>query len=316
VLSAAAAAPGETVRVTGQSWPAGQLVQLTTCGELARAGSASCDMPAALATTAREDGGFAVDLVLGKPPRPCPCVVHVAMVGGGGTGVVDLPIELRGHPVGQVPALGATQARVEVVEAGLSGRRGLSAWFGGAQRLSLTYTVRNAGAEPIRGVPLILRVGGDQSTVDAGELPAGQLRSYELPVDIPFAAFGRYRVEASIGGVGVATVGHEAYPWGLVLLNVIGLVLIGWGIRRRLRRARPAEDQGLTSVVRVPAWQAYLVFDDAPGSGRLRRLAGDNLSPEQVQDMLSAPRHTSNAVIDLEALDAVLSARAAGKREP
>jgi hypothetical protein len=175
--------------------------------------------------------------------------------------------------------------------------------------------VRNAGAEPIRGVPLILRVGGDQSTVDAGELPAGQVRSYELPVDIPFAAFGRYRVEASVGGVGVATVDHEAYPWGLVLLNAIGLALIGWGIHRRLRRSRPAEE-GLTSVVRVPAWQAYLVFDDAPGSGRLHRLAGDHLSPQQVQEMLSSQRHTSNAVIDLEALDAVLSAPAAGKREP
>ncbi|GIH02424.1 hypothetical protein Rhe02_04910 [Rhizocola hellebori] len=314
-LSTSAAAPGEKVRVTGQGWPAGQLVQLTTCGELGRAGSASCDMPTALAITAREDGGFAVDLVLGKPSRPCPCIVHVAMVGGGGTGHVDLPIELRGHPVGPVPEVAATRARVEVVQASLSGRGAVSAWFGGAQRLTLTYTVRNAGAEPIRGVPLILRVGGDQSTVDAGELAAGQTRSYQLPVDIPFAAFGRYRVEASIGGVGVATTDHDARPWGLVLLNAIGLTLIGWGVYRRFRRPK-AQGEGLSSVVRVAQWQAYLVFDDAPGSARLRRLAGDELSPQEVQSLLSTPRLTNNAVIDLEALDAVLLARAAGKREP
>jgi hypothetical protein len=321
-LSTQLAVSGDTIRATGANWPAGQLIQLVTCGELGLTGSGSCDMRAALATMVRADGTFGVDVVVGNPPKPCPCVLHVAMVGQGASGHVDAPLDIAGHAKGEVPTVGGTTARLEVVEARLTGGNSLTAWLGGEQRRTLVYTVRNPGPSPVRGLPITVLVGkgggGDPVAVpDAGELTAGQTRTYEIEVLIPFAAFGRYAVQADLGGLARASVPHDAYPWGLLLANVVGLALIAWGIVRRLRsRRKPAPHAGpgelaLPSVVRLPELSAYLVFDDAPGIRRLRRLSGDQLAGEQLRALLAQPAGDSggSAVIDLDALDRLLADR-------
>ncbi|GIF93556.1 hypothetical protein [Catellatospora chokoriensis] len=323
-LSAPKARPGETVRVTGANWPAGRLVQLVTCGELALGGSASCDMRGALATAVRPDGTFSVVLTVGEPPRPCPCVVHAAAVGAGESGHVDAPLDVSGHPTGPVPVPARTQAQVDVVEARLTGGGSVSAWFGGPQQRTLVYTVRNAGASALTGAPLTVRVGNGLDAVPTpptGELRPGETRTYEVAVTIPFAAFGAYPVTVELGGLGRAKAVHQAYPWGLVLLNVIGLALIGFGVLRLLRRRRvravgPAlAGDGpmlLPAVVRVPDLGAYLVFDDAPGAGRMRRLAGGQLAPDEVRRLLEREPRQPDAVVDLRALDAYLATRERG----
>jgi hypothetical protein len=329
-LSSQLIVSGDVVHATGANWPAGQLIQLVTCGELGVNGSGGCDMRAAVATTVRADGGFDIDVVIGDPPKPCPCVLHVAMVGAGGNGHVDAPLDIAGHARGEVPPTGVRVARLEVVGARLTGGNGFTAWLGGEQRRTLVYTVRNPGPEPVRDLPLTVLVGkgggGDPAAVpDSGELVAGQTRTYEVEVTIPFAAFGRYAVRADLGGLAPASVPHDAYPWGLLLANVLGLLLIGWGVARRLRsrrrRAAPVlagpGELLLPSVVRLPELRAYLVFEDAPGSRRLRRLAGDQLAGARLRALLDEPAAgPGSAVIDLEALDRLLAQRLADQSPP
>ncbi|MEV4414045.1 NEW3 domain-containing protein [Catellatospora sp. NPDC049609] len=320
-LSAARARPGDAVRVTGANWPAGQLVQLVTCGELALPGSSSCDMRAALAAAVGRDGGFAVSLTVGEPPRPCPCVVHVSAVGAGGGGHVDAPIEISGHPTGPVPRPARTPTSLEVVEARLTGGGSLPAWLGAPHERTLVYTVRNAGTQTLTGVPLTVRVGNGADAVatpPTGELRPGETRTYQVAVPIPFAAIGDYPVTAELGGLGQARAVHRAYPWGLVLLNLVGLIMIALGVRRLLRRRRVrgygpqlAVDGAvlLPAVVRLPDLGAYLVFDDAPGAGRMRRLAGGRLTPEDLRRLLEREAQQPTAVVDLAALDAFLTSR-------
>lgn len=328
-LSAQSVISGETIKAVGSNWPAGQLIQLVTCGDLGLTGSGSCDMRAALATMVRPDGTFAVDVRVGDPPRPCPCVLHVAMVGLGGDGHVDAPLDIAGHARGEPPAVAGTTARLEVVEARLTGGDSLAAWMGGEQHRTLVYTVRNPGPGTVRGLPLTVLVGkgggGDPAAVpDSGELTAGQTRTYEVEVLIPFAAFGRYAVQADLGGLGRASVPHDAYPWGLLLGNVLGALLIGWGVARRLRshRRRRSAPTGtdrvlLPAVVRLPELSAYLVFDDAPGARRLRRLSGDQLTGERLRALLEPVGDSaSTAVIDLAALDRLLADRLVPVRDP
>jgi hypothetical protein len=322
---APSARPGAALRVTGAGWPAGQLLQLVTCGELAMTGSGACDMRAALATPARADGTFSVDIRVGDPPRPCPCVVHVALVGTGASGHVDVPLDIPGHASGPAPTATSTLARLDVTRIGLGGRPSWTEWFGARAERTLVYEVRNPGAQSLRELPLNVRVGkggGDPTAAPrSGEIRPGETREYRVPVTIPFAAFGRYQVRADIAGLGTASVHHDAYPWGLLALNVAGVALIAVGVRRRLRAWRHGdapvphgEDSLLLPpLVRVPALGAVLVFDDAPGARRLQRQARAQISAATLRRLIGEQdADGGTAIVDLAALDVVL----AGERVP
>ncbi|MET7425111.1 hypothetical protein [Dactylosporangium sp. NPDC005555] len=319
-VGAPSAKPGATLKVTGAGWPAGQLLQVVTCGELALTGSGACDMRAALATPARPDGTFSVDIRVGDPPRPCPCVVHVALVGAGTSGHVDVPLDIPGHTTGPAPAVAGTVARLDVVRIHLDGRASWTEWFGARAERTLVYEVRNPGGQSLRELPLNVRVGkggGDPAEAPrSGEIRPGETREYRVPVTVPFAAFGRYQVRADIAGLGAASVAHDAYPWGLLALNVLGVALIVLGVHRRLKARRlagapvPRSDDPLLlpPLVRVPALGAVLVFDDAPGAHRLHRRATAQISAATLRELLGEPDGDGGtAIVDLAALDAVLT---------
>ncbi|MGW0432068.1 hypothetical protein ACWDV4_05925 [Micromonospora sp. NPDC003197] len=333
-LAAPAAAPGDRLGVTGSGWTAGALVQLVTCGQLAIAGSASCDMRAALAVPVRPDGTFAVQFVLSAPPVPCPCVVHATLVGGTARGQADAPLELTGHAMGDTPTVAAAPVRLDLVEVRIAGRSGWRSLFGAATTRTFVYTVHNPGPQPLPNPPLNVQFGrdggGDRvSTPGTGDIRPGETRTYRVPVTTPFAAFGRYTVRADLGGFSPAEVTFRKYPWGLFGLHLLGAAMIIVGVARRIanRRNRPplpmmaAAPAGalLPPVVRVGSLGAYLVFDDAPGVGRLRRRARAHLSVAGLRDLLGdAGLATGSgaegpgagaAVIDLAALDAVLATR-------
>ncbi|MGI5184916.1 hypothetical protein ACQEVZ_52560 [Dactylosporangium sp. CA-152071] len=318
--AAPSAKPGATLRITGAGWPAGQLLQLVTCGELAMTGSGACDMRAAVATPARADGTFGVDIRVGDPPRPCPCVVHVALVGTGASGHVDVPLDIPGHATGPAPTAASTIARLDVVRIRLTGRPSWTEWFGARAERTLVYEVRNPGAQSLRELPLNVRVGkggGDPAEAPrSGEIRPGETREYRVPVTIPFAAFGRYQVRADIAGLGAASVGYDAYPWGLLALNVFGVALIVLGVHRRLKARRhrdtlvpqSADPLLLPPLVRVPALGAVLVFDDAPGANRLRRKARAQISAATLRELIGEPDGDGGtAIVDLAALDTVLA---------
>ncbi|MEV6299996.1 hypothetical protein AB0M02_11400 [Actinoplanes sp. NPDC051861] len=318
-LSAGSGKAGDVVRVAGQGWPAAELIQFVTCGEGGVTGSAGCDTRAALATPVRADGTFVVDVQIGSPPRPCPCVVHITSVLGA-PAVVDLPFALADHAVGAVPKSADPIRELAVQDARLTGGTA-AAWFGAPDRLTLTYTIRNPSASSLVDATVQVRLGGggNDSVVYQHEVEnvgPGQSRTFSVPVELPLFAFGRYVVRADVSGLAPARLSRDAYPWGLLILNVAGLVLIAWGVLRRLRSRRvlahadPAQAM-LPAVVRLGSLGAFLVFDDAPGAGRLRRLAGAQLSLEALRELVGEPSGPSggDSVLDLAALTHVLARR-------
>ncbi|MFD1363798.1 hypothetical protein [Actinoplanes sichuanensis] len=320
-LSATEAAPGEKIRVTGEGWEPGRLLQFVTCGEGGVTGSVACDTRGALATPVGEDGAFVVDLTVGEPPKACPCVIHVAAVQGDADAVVDLPITLTGHAVGQVPKSADPVRQLIVQDVRLTGGT-VAAWFGAPDELTLIYTIRNPTTSTLVNATVQARLGGGgddnvfyRETIT--DLGPGQSRTLQVPVELPFAAFGRYVIQVDVSGLAQARVTLQAYPWGLLLINVFGLVLIAWGVLRRLRRrgtepawADPTRTM-LPSVVRLGGLGAFLVFDDAPGARRLRRMAGAQLSLDHLRHMLGSDHGPGggDSVLDLNALGHVMARR-------
>ncbi|MET8150636.1 hypothetical protein ACIBSW_11150 [Actinoplanes sp. NPDC049668] len=319
-LSTDRARTGDTVRVTGSGWPAGQLVQAVTCGEGGLTGSVACDNRGALATPVRPDGTFRIDLQVGDPPRACPCVVHLGLVQGADDSVVNLPLAVTGHASGPLPKTAAPPHVLTLQEARLSGGS-LLAWFGWPDHLKLTYTVRNPSTATLTSATLSARMAGNGNDdifyqAPVGSLGPGQSRTFVVPVEIPPLAFGRYAMGVDVGGLAVGRAHHQAYPWGLFLLNAAGLLLIAWGVLRRLRRRRrfaelSAADAVLPAVVRLGGLGAFLVFDDAPMAGRLRRHAGGMLSTEGLRTLIGAGGGPGrgDSVLDLDALGHVLARR-------
>ncbi|SNY75254.1 hypothetical protein [Paractinoplanes atraurantiacus] len=317
-LGAGEAKAGDTMRVTGSGWPAGQLIQLVTCGEGGLSGSVACDNRAALATPVRPNGTFVVDLQIGDPPRACPCVVHAALVEGRSGQVVNEPLTITGHPVGPLPSSGAPPRVLEVQDARIS-RGSFASWFGWPDKLTMTYTVRNPTVSTLANATVRARMlqGGDDNVFlqeNISDLGPGQSRTFLVTVAIPVAAFGRYGVSADVSGLAEARVHHDAYPWGLFAVNAIGLLLIAWGLLHRYRRrSEPAlidpSQPALPAVVRVGSLGAFLVFDDAPGSGRLRRLAAGQLSTDGLRTLLGTSPGRGGSVVDLDALDRVMRRR-------
>jgi fluoride ion exporter CrcB/FEX len=320
-LSTDKARPGDTVRVTGSSWPGGQLVQVVTCGEGGLTGSVACDNRAALATPVRPDGTFLIDLQVGDPPKACPCVIHIGLVQGVDDSSVNLPLALTGHTTGALPTTTATAHTLVLQEVKLSGGSFL-AWFGWPDHLRLRYTVRNPTTATLTGATLSARMAGNgtddifyQSAVQ--NLGPGQSQTFIVPVGIPVFAFGKYAVSVDIGGLAPARASHQAYPWGLFVINALGALLIAWGVLRRMRKRREfaelsAADAVLPAVVRLGGLGAFLVFDDAPMARRLRRHAGGMLSTDGLRTLIGAgdggPRG-GDSVLDLDALGQVLARR-------
>ncbi|GIF26128.1 hypothetical protein BJ973_003398 [Actinoplanes tereljensis] len=320
-LSADTAKVGDTVRVTGSGWPAGQLVQLVTCGEGGLTGSVGCDNRAALATPVREDGTFLVDLQVGEPPKACPCVVHIGLVQGVDDSAVNLPLTLAGHAAGALPKTTASARELQFQYGRLS-HGSIGAWFGAPDHLKLTYTVRNPTTATLNNATLSARMAGNGTDdiyyqAPVADLGPGQSRTLSVPVDIPMFAFGRYAVTVDIGGLATARVHHDAYPWGLFALNAFGLALIIWGLLRRLAKRRQfrelsAADAVLPAVVRLGGLGAFLVFDDAPMARRLRRHAGGALSTDGLRTLIGAGPafvQKNDSVLDVDALGHVLARR-------
>ncbi|WP_436529387.1 LEA type 2 family protein [Actinoplanes sp. HUAS TT8] len=319
-LSTGSAKPGETVRVTGEGWAAGKLLQFVTCGEGGLTGSAACDMRAALATPVRADGTFVVDLQVGDPPKACPCVVHIAGVQGETDEPVNLLLALSGHNSAALPAAATVAHQLEVQDYHLSGQTA-AAWFGAPEHLKLTFTVRNPTDSTLVDATLQARLGGGGSDnvfhqEKVTGLGPGQSRTFTVPVDIPLFAFGRYVVTADVGGLAGVRMRYNAYPWGLILINVAGVLLIAWGVLRRLLRRRelrhvnPA-DAMLPAVVRLGGLGAYLVFDDAPGARRLHGRAGAQLSLDGLRHLIGPGQgqQRGDSVLDVDALGHVLARR-------
>lgn len=291
------AAPGSQVRVIGSGWPSNGIVQTATCGQLAIEGSASCDMRSALATPVRADGTIDLLVTVGTPPVQCPCVLHVTSVGlVTDPLVVDVPFVVTGIAVGETPVRGVAEAQLEVIGTRLRGGGGVGPWFGASTTRTLDYTVRNVGGRALPDTAIEVELVGSgagrvTNVPTTGPVAPGETRTYNIDVPVPFAAFGGYTVQVAASELAAADADFKVTPWGLILLNLIGVAMIIVGVRRR-RGARAVAAQPtaaalgpipvgdvmiLPDVVHVPALGAYLVFADTPAARRVQRQSGGNL---------------------------------------
>ncbi|MFI9262476.1 hypothetical protein ACIGT4_32935 [Streptomyces sioyaensis] len=237
-LSAKEAGKGGSLTVTGRGWRPKALLTLLICGQNMIGGSNSCANGDGRATTTDAHGAFRRKLPVAEPPKPCPCVVHVATVTGAAA-AADAPFTVAGHPVAPLPRE-TTGGRLAVLaQPRLAGSSGLLTWFGAPAQRELTVTVGNLGPAPARDP--VFRVGTSHGVFAPkweeqqwrGTIPAGKKAQIRLPVELPAGAHGDYLVSLAYGG---RTLVEQPWgvgrPWGVTLFWVLLCVVIPTAVFR------------------------------------------------------------------------------------
>lgn len=247
-LSPQEAGPGKEITVTGRGWKPATLLTLLVCGQNAIGGTNSCSNASGRAVTTDARGGFTQKLPAAAPPKPCPCVVHVATVMGD-SAAVDAPFTVTGHPVAALPQQSGA-GRLAVLTARLEGGGGLLTWFGSPPQRRLVFTVGNLGSAPVKDP--VFQVGVSHGVFAprweeqqwSGSVAPGMKQQIKLPVELPSGAHGDYRVQLRYGGkVLVAEPWDVGRPWGVTLFWILLCVVVPAAVFRIgmavVDRARP-----------------------------------------------------------------------------
>lgn len=291
VLDRTEAQPGQRVSVTLSGWRSTS-VNLSVCGNLARRGSADCNVAASQEVRLANGSDVTlIYLVVFAPPTTCPCVVRAASQGQ--EEVVLLPIGLVGVPVGPIVGPDSREPVSVSVEARAADRGALGALraaLGGPVLYRVKVSLRNVSAGPISEISLKGAAGrGRSDTAVSFNLPSpgaiapGQTWEHELLVTTPslMLAGAAWRVTASgAGAPAVATTVTSRAPIGLFLLGavlVIDIAVMAWRMtvgRRRRRLTSPLAPDLAEDALKVrepfrdravPDPSAPLVADDEPG---------------------------------------------------
>ncbi len=252
--------PADTkIAVQGQGWPSSILLQVALCGNLFLNGISDCDTPHAVTTTSTTEGTFFVDMIVGIPPAPCPCVLHVSSPES--LKAVDQPFEVFGAET--APPSAQVVTRSVVLTGEVSGSGPWTAWLGGAAERTFTLTVQNTGTVPLLNPAVVVTAGqGDNPTSVVaqpllGEIPPGGTATAIVPVTLGPPTFGRYTVKATVSGVDQPTTVSgttSSYPFVLIGIAwlVIQIPLLGLYRRRRLGPEDPLE-YDFDSLLLAPA---------------------------------------------------------------
>lgn len=234
------ARPGERVVVESSGWPAGAQVQGAVCGDLGIGGSKACRLSGATLGRAGADGQVRLEIVVAKPPRPCPCVVRITTFSSVAVSF-DAPLNVIGHPVGTPPVPVEPSARIEVGAVKVT-NGGAGRWFGLASEATLAVTVRNTGSVQAAAPPLRYGFGvGDVSpdeTYRSGVIvPAKQERIIEIPAEVPSGFGGAFRaVVQTDETAALSSVRWTSRPWALFSLFVAMVLLVAMMVRKPTRR--------------------------------------------------------------------------------
>lgn len=259
--------PGTSIDVVGAGWPANAQVQLSTCGGLAIEGSNSCDARAVTAVGTDAKGRFEVNVALGKPPRPCPCVIHVMSMAT--PRVVDIPVTVTGIPVAELPESPPTVSSIQLVDSEVQAPFSWAALFGAAAPRVLQLTYRNTGALPGLSPTTTLTVeplGGATRTLSmpaAVTVPAGGESTVVVPFDLDPGIGGTYLVRGTIPGQPSFSHQTSSWAWGFFALDaILFLLLVLVLVTKALRARRPEPQRGTRHAGR-----------DTPSPGRHRASA-------------------------------------------
>jgi sortase A len=244
--------PGDHVVVQFHNWNA-HFVTLSVCGNLARRGSADCDLVNSQGVPiTRYSLETLTDFVVTAPPSTCPCVVRAS--NSDQTEIAYAPITLVGVPTGPVVSPSdfsplEVNLAVKRVHGGLGAA--LRSSLGGPTAYDISLFVRNKSAEALTDVRPYGWAGRSKTdqarTLDfppVGELGPGQSWSHTVRRSTPAPQLGMFYWEVTVSGAG-PSVHRESVtrdtPW---LLLIVVAVIIGDLAAIVLRRLKARHEQG------------------------------------------------------------------------
>ncbi|MFJ6697443.1 hypothetical protein ACIQM4_15410 [Streptomyces sp. NPDC091272] len=270
-LSKKEAGKGGEITVRGSGWRPGALLMLLICGEASpaagvRGGTNSCANADGRAVTTDAKGAFRRVLAVAEPPKPCPCVVHVATVQGQ-PAVVDAEFKVAGHPVAPLPEPAPDAGRLAVVDrtVRLDGSGSLLTWFGSPQARRVVVEFGNVGSAPVTDP--VFQVGTSHGVFAPlweerqwrGTIAPGKRAEVALDVQLPAGAHGDYLVSVKYGSKLMAAQPWGVdRPWGVVLFWLLLAVVVPAALFRIgmavVDRVRPgAVARAVRRVPRAPA---------------------------------------------------------------
>ncbi|GAA0476001.1 hypothetical protein ABZ951_11805 [Streptomyces sp. NPDC046215] len=220
------AGKGGSITVSGSGWPERSLLTLLICGQNMIGGTNACANADGRTVTTGPDGAFRRKIPVAEPPKPCPCVVHVATVSGGAK-AADAPFRVAGHPVAPLPPQAGGE-RLGVLAVRLEGDSGLLTWFGAPPSRRLVVTVGNLGTAPAKDP--VFRVGTAHGVLAPsweerrwrGTIAAGERARVPLDVELPAGAHGDYLISLKYGGKVLAEEPWDVpRPWGMTLFWIL-----------------------------------------------------------------------------------------------
>ncbi|WP_103530526.1 hypothetical protein [Streptomyces sp. SM11] len=231
-LSKKEAGKGGEITVSGSGWRAEALLMLLICGQSTpergvTGGTNSCANADGRAVTTDKKGAFSKKLPVTEPPKPCPCVVHVATVSGE-QALVDAVFTVAGHPTADLPKQTGDGKLAVLATTRLEGDSSLLTWFGAPPARRLVFTVGNLGSAPVEDP--VFEIGTAHGVFAPqweerrwrGTVAPGGKAQIKLPVELPAGAHGDYRVSLRYGPKVLAEqpwgVGR---PWGVTLFWVL-----------------------------------------------------------------------------------------------
>ncbi|MEU8761915.1 hypothetical protein [Streptomyces sp. NPDC048659] len=290
-LSKTEGGKGGELTVSGSGWKAGALLMLLVCGQSAPGkgvigGTNSCANTEGRAATVDAKGAFSQKLPVAEPPKPCPCVVHVAGVTGQQDSV-DVAFTVAGHPTAPLPEPTGTGRLAVLATVRLEGSSGVLVWFGAPARREVVFTVGNLGQTPLKDP--VFEVGSSHGVFSPqyeerpwrGTLQPGRKAEIRLPVELTAGAHGDYQVSVRYDGkVLVEQPWGVGRPWGVtlfwLLLAVVvpaGLFRIGMAVVDRVRPAARRRPHRQHAQPHPP--HAHRAPDRAPGPVPPATAAGD-----------------------------------------
>ena len=234
-----------------------RVVTISVCGNEGRRGSADCNMVASKGLRLDGDGtATTAQFGIAAPPVSCPCIVRVASRNSDEVSVV--PINLSGHPMGEVEDAGpgasiedslAVTFDVEDVTSGFG--ESLRHELGGPGQYEVTVTVKNRATVTLTGITVTGDVGRRADEVASSfdfarlePLGAGETWEQTIVVDVPAPTFGELHWHGFVtrdGDTLTATETITHRPWlliGVVLFLVLDVALLvgRWLVHRHARK--------------------------------------------------------------------------------
>ncbi|MEU4180576.1 hypothetical protein [Streptomyces sp. NPDC026589] len=231
-LSKKEAGKGGEITVSGSGWRAEALLMLLICGQSTPergvvGGTNACANADGRAVTTDEKGAFSKKLPVTEPPKPCPCVVHVATVTGE-QALADAVFTVAGHPTADLPKQTGGGKLAVLATTRLEGDSSLLTWFGAPPARRLVFTVGNLGSAPVKDP--VFEIGTAHGVYAPqweerqwrGTVAPGAKARIKLPVELSAGAHGDYQVSLRYGQKVLAEqpwgVGR---PWGVTLFWVL-----------------------------------------------------------------------------------------------